>query len=315
MALDAATVVLLAEMPQAGIRPLPEMSPKGAREFVATTRPQLAPPPEMLATTEHRVEVTGGTIPVRVLTPNEHPTGILVWYHGGGWVLGSIADCDLLGRRLSKRTGCVVVLVGYRLAPEYRFPTAVEDSYKALLWVDHHLERIAGRRVPIVVAGDSAGGNLATVMTVRSRDLGGPTIDMQVLIYPVTDCDFDNVSYLDPENALILSRDAMIWFWDHYAPDPTGRIHPDASPLRISDMSNLPRAVVITAEHDVLRTEGESYATRLVDSGVPVQQQRFKGQMHGFFTMVDLLPSSEAGIDYVVEAVGRHLAIGVGLND
>lgn len=308
MALDEATAALLAQMAEMGVKPLHEMSPQEAREFVANMRPQPAAVPEMAKVKERRVRVTGGAIPVRVLVPGEQPKGVIVWYHGGGWVVGSIEDCDLLGRRLAERTDCAVVLVDYRLAPEYRFPTAVDDSYAALCWVERHIEEIAGQRVPIIVAGDSAGGNLSAVMALKSRDLKGPEIEMQVLVYPVTDCDFDTVSYLDPENALMLSRDAMRWFWDHYAPDPVGRANPDASPLRVPDTSNLPPAVVITAEHDVLRAEGEIYATRMVKSGVPVEHQRFKGQMHGFFTMVDLLPGSEAGINYVVDAIRRRLA-------
>lgn len=307
MALDQATAALLAQMAESGVPPLHEMSPQEARDFVASMRPQAAALPDMKVV-ERRVRVTGGAIPVRVLVPDENPEGIIVWYHGGGWVVGSIDDCDLLGRRLADRTRCAVVLVGYRLAPEYRFPTAVDDSYAALCWVDRHVEEIAGGPVPVIVAGDSAGGNLSAVMALKARDRKGPKIDLQVLVYPVTDCDFDTVSYLDPENALMLSRDAMAWFWDHYAPDPVGRSNADACPLRVADTSNLPPAVVITAEHDVLRAEGEVYATRLVKSGVPVDHQRFRGQMHGFFTMVDLLPGSEAGINYVVGCIRRHLA-------
>jgi acetyl esterase len=308
MALDEATAALLSQMADAGIKPLHEMTPQEARDFASSMRAQPETVPEMARVLMRRVRVTGGVVPVRLLVPNDEPRGMIVWYHGGGWVIGSIDDADLLGRRLAQRTDCAVALVDYRLAPEYRFPTAVDDSYAALNWVDHHLEEIAGRRVPLMVAGDSAGGNLAAVMAILARDRKGPSIALQILVYPVTDCDFESTSYRDPENDLMLTREAMIWFWDHYAPEPAGRANPDASPLRVPDTSNLPPAVVLTAEHDVLRAEGEIYATRMIKSGVPVDHHRFAGQMHGFFTMVDLLPGSEAGVNYVVEAVRRHLS-------
>jgi acetyl esterase len=145
-------------------------------------------------------------------------------------------------------------------------------------------------------------------MAMRARAAGGPSIALQVLVYPVTDCDLDSTSYRDPANQLMLSRESMVWFWDHYAPDPEARLHPDASPLRSANFADLPPAVILTAEHDVLRDEGELYATRLVKAGVPVRHQRFAGQMHGFFTMVGLLPGAGAGLDYVTAAIGQHLA-------
>ena len=255
-----------------------------------------------------RVVASGGVVPIRLLVPNERPGGVIVYYHGGGWVIGAIDDVEPLGRQLAERTGCAVVLVDYRLAPEYRFPTAVDDAWAALGWVNAHMEDIAGARVPLIVAGDSAGGNLAAVMSQRAKGRGGPPIALQVLVYPVTDCDFTTTSYLHPDNQLLLTRDAMVWFWDHYAPDPLVRAHPDASPLRNPEVSLLPAAVVLTAEHDPLRDEGEVYATVLRKAGVSVKHRRFAGQMHGFFPMVNVLPGSAAGIDYVVEAIEESLA-------
>ena len=158
--------------------------------------------------------------------------------------------------------------------------------------------------------GDSAGGNLSAVVARRARDAGGPDLASQVLIYPVTDADLETASYLDPENQLLLTREAMIWFWDHYAPDRADRKHPDASPLQAGDLSGLAPAIVLTAEHDPLRDEGEAYAEGLKLAGVPVTQQRFDGQMHAFFTMVGVLPGSAAAIDYISEHLGRQLAAG-----
>ena len=149
---------------------------------------------------------------------------MFIYYHGGGWVIGgNVEEYDTLGRKLAARTGCAVVLVDYRLAPEHRYPVAVDDSYAALEWVAAHLDEIAGGQVPIVVGGDSAGGNLSAIVAQRSRDRGGPAIAFQALVYPVTDADLDNGSYTAEENQLMLSRDSMVWFWDHYLPDKERR--------------------------------------------------------------------------------------------
>ena len=156
--------------------------------------------------------------------------------------------------------------------------------------------------MPLIVAGDSAGGNLAAVTAIRARDLNGPPIALQALIYPVTDADFDRPSYLDADNELLLTRDAMIWSWNHYLPEAYRRTEPDASPLHTENLRGLPPAVILTAEHDVLRDEGEAYAARLQEAGVPTDLQRYAGQMHGFFTLL-MLPGSELGFQQVVKSV------------
>ncbi len=228
--------------------------------------------------------------------------------HGGGWVLGALGEFDTLARQIVDRTGATVVLVDYRLAPEHRYPVAAGDSWAALRWADEHLEELAGAHAPLIVAGDSAGGNLSAVVAQRAKAEGGPAISLQVLVYPVTDAGTGNASYTDPANQLLLTREAMIWFWGHYAPDPADRKNPDASPLLSEDLSGLPPAVVLTAEHDPLRDEGEAYADKLRTAGVPVQHRRFPGQMHGFFTMVNVLPGAADGLDYVAGSIDRHLA-------
>jgi acetyl esterase len=308
MALDQATTALLEQMAASGAKPLHELAPADARGLMAAMRGEAPPGPDMAAVRDTRVRASGGFVPVRVLVPGQRPRGVIVYYHGGGWVIGGLDDFDKLGRQLARRTGCTVVLADYRLAPEYRFPTAVDDSWAALRWADEHRAELAGPQAPLIVAGDSAGGNLSAVMAMRARAAGGPAIAMQVLIYPVTDCDLEATSYRDPANQLMLSRESMVWFWDHYAPDPEARLHPDASPLRSSNFAALPPAVILTAEHDVLRDEGELYATRLLKAGVPVRHRRFAGQMHGFFTMVDLLPGADEALDYVTAAIEEHLA-------
>jgi acetyl esterase len=262
----------------------------------------------MVNVADMRVRTGGGSVPVRILTPSANPRGVIAYYHGGGWVLGGIGAFEPLGRHIAARTGCTVVLVGYRLAPEYRFPTAVEDSWAALVWIAGHLTEIAGEQVPLIVAGDSAGGNLAAVVAQRAMKAGGPAIGLQVLVCPVTDCDLNTTSYLDPACQLLLSRELMIWYWDHYAPSREARIHPDASPLRGTPLAGLPSAVILTAEHDPLRDEGELYATMLMRAGVPVRHRRFVGQVHGFFTLIGLLPGARDGLDFVAGAIEEHLA-------
>ena len=312
MALDQATAALLEDLATRGIKPLQELAPAEARGRTAAIRGEVPPGPDMLSVRDTRVRASGGFVPIRVLSPMARPRGVIVYYHGGGWVIGSLADFDKLGRLLAQRTGCTVVLVDYRLAPEYRFPTAVDDSWAALLWADEHRAELAGPASPnpgpLIVAGDSAGGNLSAVMAMRARAAGGPEISLQVLVYPVTDCDLETTSYRDPANQLLMSRESMVWCWDHYAPDPESRLHPDAAPLRSANFAGLPPAVILTAEHDVLRDEGELYATRLLKAGVPVRHQRFAGQMHGFFTMTDLLPGAGEALDYVAAAIEEHLA-------
>ena len=314
MALDEATTALLAGMAASGLGPLHELTPAEARGRMAAMRGEAPPGPDMASVRDARVRASGGFVPVRVLVPAQRPRGVIVYYHGGGWVIGGLDDFDRLGRLLAQRTGCTVILVDYRLAPEYRYPTAVDDAWAALRWADEYRAELAGaggeagRPAPLIVAGDSAGGNLSAVMTMRARAAGGPPIALQVLVYPVTDCDLDSTSYQDPANQLMLSRESMVWFWDHYAPDADARLHPDASPLRSANFAALPPAVILTAEHDVLRDEGELYATRLMKAGVSVRHRRCAGQMHGFFTMTDLLPGAGEALDYVSAAIEEHLA-------
>jgi acetyl esterase len=254
-----------------------------------------------LRTTDRGLEedalLAGGPAAVfrRVLVPRAAPRGVVVFFHGGGWVCGSLDEVEMLGATLADRTACTVVLAQYRLAPEHPFPAAVDDAAAAVEWA---AEYAAG--LPLIVAGDSAGGNLAAVVSQRTD---GPAIALQILIEPVTDTDTETASYLEPANQLIVTRELMQWFFEHYAPED--RRDPRLAPLRAASLAGVPPAVVLTAEHDVLRDEGEAYAERLRAAGVEVSHRRFAGQMHGFFGMVGVLPGSTAGIDYVVEAIER----------
>ena len=302
MSIDRSTAKFLAEMAEDGGKPIHASTPPEARALASKIAELAGPAPAMERVEERTIEGADGEATLRILVPFEHIRGVIVYYHGGGWVTGSTDEYDTVARKLAERTSCAVVLVEYRLAPEYRYPTAADDSYMALEWVGNHLHEIAGQDVPLIVAGDGAGGNLAAVTAIRARDRNGPSVALQVLIYPVTDADFSRPSYLDSENELLLTRDAMIWSWNHYLPEACRRTEPDASPLHTENLRELPPAVILTAEHDVLRDEGEAYAARLQEAGVPTDLQRYAGQMHGFFTLL-MLPGSELGFQQVVKAV------------
>jgi acetyl esterase len=236
-----------------------------------------------------------GGMPARVYSPSADAPGVVVYYHGGGWVVGSLDGWDPSVRALAAASGCDVVSVDYRLAPEHAFPAAADDAYDALVWVAASGGLARGR--PIVVAGDSAGGNLATVSALRARDSGGPAIALQVLVYPVTDCDMDRRSCREYDGEdLILNRRDMRWFWDRYAPEHEARVNPYASPLRAPSLAGLPAAYLITAEHDPLRDEGFAYADRLRDARVPVEHRHYGSQIHAFFSFTGVLDDADKAV-------------------
>jgi acetyl esterase/lipase len=312
MPLNEATTAFLTEMAASGAKPIAESTPEEVRALAAELKELYGTGPEMAKVEDHKIPVEGTDIEARVLVPEGTVRGVFIYYHGGGWVIGGdVEEFDVLGRKLAAATGCAVVLVNYRLAPEHRYPVAVDDAYAALEWVAAGMSEIAGADVPIIVGGDSAGGNLAAIMTQRSRDRGGPPIAFQALVYPVTDDDLDNASYSADENQLLLTRDSMIWFWDHYLPDAARRKEPGASPLQADDLSGLPPAVVILAEYDVLRDEGQAYADRLREAGAPVDVHVHPGQMHGFFTLL-MLPGHEEAIDQIAAALDAQLTATTG---
>jgi acetyl esterase len=307
MPLNDALTAFLTEMAEQGVKPIHESTPEEVRGLTAGLAELFGTGPDMARVEDTTIPVEGGTIAARILVPDGAVRGVFIYYHGGGWVIGgNVEEYDTLGRKIAARTGCAVVLVDYRLAPEHRYPVAVDDSYAALEWVAAHLDDIAGSQVPIVVGGDSAGGNLSAIVAQRSRDRRGPPIAFQALVYPVTDADLDNASYTAEENQLMLSRDSMVWFWDHYLPDEARRSETDASPLQAKDFAGLPPAIVLTAEYDVLRDEGEAYADRLQEAGVPTDRFRVPGQMHGFFTLL-MVPGHEEAIEQIATSLDAHL--------
>lgn len=309
MPLEPVSQVLLEQLAEGRQPPISEQTPAVARMTGPIFSGMSGRGPEVAAVHNRKLEgVDGGQFRVRVLVPEGEPDAVIVYFHGGGWVLADIdLQYDHVGRDLANRTNSTVVLVNYRKAPEHRFPIAVDDSYIGLCWAAEHAAGYAKPGAPLIVAGDSAGGNLAAVMTQRVRDRNGPRIDYQALIYPVTDCHFDTASYLAPENQLLLNRDTMIWFWDHYLPDAAARTDPDASPLR-GNLSGLPPALVYVAEFDPLHDEGVAYAQALEKAGVPVVTELAEGQMHIYFQMAKILPGYDTGMALVADHITTFIA-------
>jgi acetyl esterase len=285
--------LILDGMAAAGGPPFWELTPEQARAIVAANNANIGPGPAVESVRDVLIPAQAGGIPARVYSPVPDAPGVVVYYHGGGWVVGSVEGWDASVRALAVASGCDVVSVDYRLAPEHVFPAAADDAYDALVWAAGSL---AGGR-PLVVAGDSAGGNLAAVTALRARDLGGPPIALQLLVYPVTDHDLDRPSYHEYDGSeFIVNRRDMVWYWDHYTPDSAVRGNPYASPLRASDMSGLPPAYLVTAEHDPLRDEGFAYAERLRAARVPVEHRHYGSQIHGFFSFVNLLDDADKSV-------------------
>lgn len=230
-------------------------------------------------------DITAGGVPARVYRPHgEGPFPVAMMFHGGGWVIGDLDTADCQSREVCRGAEVVVVSVDYRLAPEHPFPAAAQDCYSATKWAASHADEYDGDPTRLAVVGDSAGGNLAAVIAQMARDRGGPSIAFQLLVYPVTDgVNFDRASYRDNADGYLLTAESMQWFWNHYAPAPDDRRNPYASPLLASDLSALPAALVMTAEYDPLRDEGEAYGHALAAAGVDAEVIRYDGFIHGFF--------------------------------
>lgn len=301
MAIDAETRAFMAKLAAAGSKPRHLMTPVEAREAFSRLTTILAEGPQVREARDLTIPVTGGALAGRLYLPHEEPSALLVYYHGGGWVVGGINEFDPLCRELAVGASMAVVLVEYRKAPEHPFPGPVQDAWEALQWLAARRMGLLGAELPLLVGGDSAGANLAIATTLRARSNAGVAIAGQLLVYPVADCRFDRPSYVDRDNQLLTNLDTMKWYWSMYAPDEASRYSSLASPCREPDLSGLPEAIVVTAEHDVLRDEGEEYASRLQQAGVRVHHLRALGQMHGFLMMLGILPGSHCALRFVCE--------------
>jgi acetyl esterase len=271
--------------------------------------------PESVAAVEDRLLAgPGGALPVRIYTPalaGPGPLPTLIYFHAGGWILGSIEGHDPVCRALANHAGCLVVAVEYRLAPEHPFPAAPEDCYAATRWVAEHAETLTVDPARIAVGGDSSGGNLAAAVALMARDRGGPKLCYQVIIYGETDYyEPGTASYRTYAEGYDLTRASMMRFWDHYLTNPAERIHPYAAPLRAADLSGLPPALIITAEYDPTRDETEDYARRLQEAGVPTHLSRYDGMIHGFFRMFAVFERSHEALTEIAESLRAAFAQG-----
>jgi acetyl esterase len=274
-----------------------------AAMIAATTNPAFPKHP-LHDISDRTIPGPAGPIPVRVFRPGpETGLPLVLWFHGGGWVTGNLDTHDQLGRLLSDAVGAVVVSVDYRLAPEAKFPAAADDCLAAYEWALAHADEVGADANRIAIGGDSAGGNLAAVVALDARERGLPQPKLQLLVYPVTDVEFDSASMIDNAKGYFLEADGMRWFYDHYSRTPSDFDDPRFSPIRASDLSGLARAVVVTAEYDPLRDQGEAYAVRLRDASVPTEMVRADGLIHGFFGMHEYMPPGQESWDISVAAL------------
>lgn len=299
MSLDPQVQGLLDMMAGMGGAPLHSMSVEEARAGLMGMA-ALGGEPQVVGSVEDR-QIPGleSQIPVRIYTPEgAGPFPLLVYFHGGGWVLGNIDSHDAVCRALTNSAGCITISVDYRLAPEYKFPAAPEDCYAATLWAAENASSFNGDATRVAIGGDSAGGNLAAVVALMARDRGGPKLAYQLLIYPVTDhFTLNTPSYQANSEGYFLTKDDMVWFWDLYLSSEDDTKHPHASPLQAQDLSNLPPAMVITAEFDPLRDEGEMYAARLREAGNEVTAKRYDGMIHGFVSFAGMVDRGKQAIE------------------
>jgi acetyl esterase len=300
MPLDPQVAAMRAERAKSDTPPLYMMSVAQARAEDLRSIQEAGGRPEPVADVlDQDIPGPGGPIPIRIYRPSaERPLPVLVYFFGGGWTLGTIDTSDGVCRALTNAVGCVTITVGYRLAPEHKFPAAVDDCYAATEWIGAHAVELGVDPDRIAVGGDSAGGNLAAAVTLLARSRG-PRLAHQLLVYPNTDYLSDTPSLRENNDPLLFNRNSSDWYWGHYLASPEDGADPLASPLRAPDHAGLPSATVITAEYDPLRDQAEEYAQRLRDAGVSVTLSRYSGMVHGFFTMSGVL---DAARDAVAEA-------------
>ncbi|WP_305092909.1 alpha/beta hydrolase [Prescottella sp. R16] len=283
----------------AGLPPMVDLSPDEARQRVRGTTASCAPGPDVGAVTAHTI---GDHIAVRLYRPHTTTSAsTVVHFHGGGWVTGDLEYADAICRAIAETAGATVVSVDYRLAPEHRFPAAIDDAMAVLRWVAAGSEDL-GRSV--VVTGDSAGGNLAAVCANLARDDEEIDLVGQVLIYPVVDTDLDRDSYATNSGVFLGARE-MQWFLDHYCPEAAPRTSPMIAPIRALDLSGLPSTVVVVGGHDPLLDEGLEYAQRLSEAGVRVELLRYPSLPHGFLQFTAASSAAAAAAGEIVAAIAR----------
>ena len=286
---------MLDQIEESGLPKLNELPPVDARTQAKLMTELVGAGPEVARLDEFSIPTAAGEIPARLYAPSD-PAGVILWIHGGGWVICDLDTHDAMCRLLATESGCEVIAVDYRLAPEHPFPAPLEDAWDALRWVAEQ----AGER-PVIVAGDSAGGNLAAVCALRARDRGGPELALQVLVYPATSGDLTTPSCAKYGSGrdTFLTLAEMEWFWAHYVGDASDDSGPELRPLRAQDHSGLPPTILVTAEYDPLRDDGFAYAKALQTAGVPVTHHHYDDVVHAFFTLVNMLDRGNEAVAQV----------------
>lgn len=319
MVIDPATGAFLEGMRASGGKPLYELPIEEVRANIRGASAQLAPPPADVARVEdRRIPAPGGDFAVRIYTPHGRaPRPMVMYFHGGGWAAGDLDTHDSSARYYAAHADAIVVSVGYRQPPEHKFPVAVDDSFAAVEWAVAHAGEIGGDPARVAVAGDSAGGNLATVVCQLAKQRGGPRIAYQALLYPAVD--LRGVAAATPEypsrlqfgdGDYFLSRRDMEWFRSLYLTDVAREsVDPRVSPIAAADLSGLPPALVLTAGCDVLRDEGRVYADRLSAAGVPVEYRCFDGTIHAFMSFAGAIPLGLEALSFVASRLKTSLAL------
>lgn len=306
MALDPQAKAVLEKMAAAGGASMHTMTPVEARQVYRSMRNREVSE-EVGSVNDERIPGPLGDIPIRIYKPVHNHNSklpILVYYHGGGWVIGDLDTHDSVCRTLTNEAECIVVSVDYRLGPEHKFPAAVEDSFAALEWVAEHAESFGGDRERIAVGGDSAGGNLATVVSIMAKEKQAPNIVFQLLIYPSTGVG-QTKSYEENGEGLFLTKDLMKWFRKHYMNSPSDAKNPYFSPYLYEDVSGLPPALIMTAEYDPLRDDGKAYADKLKAAGVEVEYVDYPGMIHGFVTLANVIDKGQQALKDAAEALKK----------
>jgi acetyl esterase len=295
MALHPQAKAFLAGIEESGAPPLYELTPEDARAATGIITELIGAGPDVATVEDFTIATTAGGVAARHYVPDDAAATIL-WIHGGGWVICDLDTHDAVCRMLATSSGCRVVAIDYRRAPEHLFPVPLEDCWDSL-------QAVAAEtgKAPLIIAGDSAGGNMSAACALRARDRGGPELALQVLVCPVVDHDMTTASYRERGSGpdLFITAKDMELFWNYYIPDPAARSVPDASPLRADDLSNLPPAIVITAEYDPLRDEGIAYAQRLEAAGVQVVHRYHEDMFHDFFSFVNLIDAGNEAVERV----------------
>jgi acetyl esterase len=309
MALDRDAERVLEMVRLSGRPPYETLSAPEARELFLATREVLAPDPPPVAEIREPSAPgpTGAAIPLRIYrgvgTAPGDTLPALVYFHGGGWVIGDLDTHDSLCRHLANAAQCIVVAVDYRLAPERKFPAAVEDCFDATSWIAREAAALGIDRERLAVGGDSAGGNLAAVVSLIARDRGAPKLRCQALLYPAVECGMTHASHDRFAEGYLLTRPTMKWFDDQYLRGPADVDDWRASPLRAADLSGVAPALVLTVGNDVLCNEGQAYARRLQEAGIAVQLRHFPDQIHGFLTMGKIIEAAQPALDDITAAL------------